>query len=415
MEVCFTSFVKIFDPPAFRLLEGVIAAVQKVPNLHAQRLRWTVTTELAGVNFGLDNLVFTDALPSLRQWAEDLRGLEVRVTSLQCASESNNKIIDYNNSGPAGIGNLTLAVHPPFLSQPDALALHRYLQAEFQQTAGYSISSEEHLRDSKAVIGQLHSALQEITREIARVQADGVATLGRERSVLEKLFEERRAKLEAESSAALAAQREELNERAKQLEAKAKEFDLRDEQLVRRKMLEAIQQELKAAQSPSVSRETTSKRNWIRGVVIGIEIVAASAFAVAASSLLNSGEKPWYSFAAVAIPFGTFFSTAIWFLRWEDRWFRDHANQEFLASRYRADMLRASWTAELAAELQKGKGEIPPELIQAMTRGLFVPSLEAPTEHPLEQVIKLLKRGTELNIKRDELAFRAHEPKKDND
>jgi len=92
---------------------------------------------------------------------------------------------------------------------------------------------------------------------------------------------------------------------------------------------------------------------------------------------------------------------AIYYLKWNDRWFREHADAEFAAKRYKADILRASWIAELAGEWKKTKeGEpLSPLLVDAFTRNLFTDvSVSGPSEHPLDEMTSLLKRASEVQF-----------------
>ena len=115
----------------------------------------------------------------------------------------------------------------------------------------------------------------------------------------------------------------------------------------------------------------------------------------------NSGTVDWHFWVVFASSVATMISTAIYYLKWTDRWFREHADAEFAAKRYKADILRASWLAELAGEWKKTKdGEaLSPLLIEAFSRNLFANvSISNPSEHPLDEVTNLLKRATEVNF-----------------
>jgi hypothetical protein len=67
-----------------------------------------------------------------------------------------------------------------------------------------------------------------------------------------------------------------------------------------------------------------------------------------------------------------FVGVAWFFLRWNDRWFRQHADAEFMFKRLGLDINRASWVVEMAMEWKAEKGtDIPTELLDRLTRNLF--------------------------------------------
>jgi hypothetical protein len=109
----------------------------------------------------------------------------------------------------------------------------------------------------------------------------------------------------------------------------------------------------------------------------------------------------------------TLFATLIYYLKWNDRWFREHAEGEFASKRYKSDMLRASWLAELVSERAQAKQpDLPPELLEAFTQNLFRGSTPlAEAEHPFEQLTSLIKHAKELKIGKGELSLRAGKAK----
>ena len=103
----------------------------------------------------------------------------------------------------------------------------------------------------------------------------------------------------------------------------------------------------------------------------------------------------------------TFVSTLIFYLRWTDHWFKEHSHAEFQNQKFAADILRASWVAELFFEGDTKEGvQLPPELLGSFTRGLFVDNYASSNKHhPIDnlldfaskfQKIKLDKTGCEI-------------------
>lgn len=76
------------------------------------------------------------------------------------------------------------------------------------------------------------------------------------------------------------------------------------------------------------------------------------------------------------------------YIRWVDQWFRQHADEEFRLKRMSLDVDRASWVVETAMEWQaQNKAEIPPQLLEQLTRDLFMTSGQSTgVRHPAEDL-----------------------------
>ena len=78
------------------------------------------------------------------------------------------------------------------------------------------------------------------------------------------------------------------------------------------------------------------------------------------------------------------------------------ADEEFRLKRFELDIDRASWVVEMALEWKDEKGtEIPKELIDRLTRGLFSDQKDAKIpKHPSEELANaLLSASTRLSLK----------------
>ena len=80
-------------------------------------------------------------------------------------------------------------------------------------------------------------------------------------------------------------------------------------------------------------------------------------------------------------------ATIIFYIRWNDSWFRQHADEEFQLKRFELDIDRASWVVEMALEWKDEKGtEIPEELIERFTENLFKDqNIFESAKHPSEE------------------------------
>ncbi len=95
-----------------------------------------------------------------------------------------------------------------------------------------------------------------------------------------------------------------------------------------------------------------------------------------------------------------FVSTAIFYIRWNDLWFKEHANAEFENRKFYVDVVRASWIAELLFEW-KDKKEVPfpDQLITSYTTGLFQNSdIVKTTKHPFDDLKSLAGSVSEIKF-----------------
>ena len=82
----------------------------------------------------------------------------------------------------------------------------------------------------------------------------------------------------------------------------------------------------------------------------------------------------------------------IYYIRWNDLWFRQHADEEFRLKRLDLDIDRASWVVEMALEWSAEKNTgIPQELIDRLTRNLFEGGgLSGEAKHPSQDLASAL-------------------------
>ena len=116
-----------------------------------------------------------------------------------------------------------------------------------------------------------------------------------------------------------------------------------------------------------------------------------------------SGSLGWYFilkplFSGIALA-----AAVIYYIRWSNLWFTQHATEEFRLKRLNLDIDRASWVVEMALEWKDEKGtEIPHELVERLSRNLFTEEhgeTKGP-RHPSEDLASaLLGASTSLSMK----------------
>ena len=93
--------------------------------------------------------------------------------------------------------------------------------------------------------------------------------------------------------------------------------------------------------------------------------------------------------------------TAVFYIRWNDQWFRQHADQEFRLQQLALDVDRAGYATEMLLEWQEDKGgEMPAVMLDRLTAGLFTDQTTvARVRHPSEDVIAaLLKASSSVRV-----------------
>ena len=100
----------------------------------------------------------------------------------------------------------------------------------------------------------------------------------------------------------------------------------------------------------------------------------------------------------------------MYFIRWQDRWAQEHADEEFRLKRLDLDVDRASWLVEMMLEWRGEQGrDIPKELVEKLAAGLFEPSTQRPSaRHPVEDGIAALLSSAaalKLNLPGGELTL----------
>jgi hypothetical protein len=80
------------------------------------------------------------------------------------------------------------------------------------------------------------------------------------------------------------------------------------------------------------------------------------------------------------------------YIKWADNWARQHADEEFKLRQLELDVDRASWLVEMALEWKEERGtEIPKELVDRLSRGLFVKgSSKGEIQHPAQDLASSL-------------------------
>lgn len=240
------------------------------------------------------------------------------------------------------------------------------------------------------------SKLQELNTEILKNQEEfrkeKEKEVSNKKEKLETKFENRREELQEKFET----KEEKLKEEQEKLDEKLKEIDNRESKHVRRQLRKDLKEIFQHRNEQfSLTDGTKNLRRPINifsilllsifgigtaiyGYLLINQILAGS---VQTSILINLGAKQ----LGLALAFG---STAIFYIKWQNKWFEQHAKEEFKLKQYEVDLDRASWLVEMAFEWQEEKGtDIPEMLIDRLSKNLFT-EVEEDEEslHPSEQL-----------------------------
>lgn len=207
-----------------------------------------------------------------------------------------------------------------------------------------------------------------------RKQIDDSLAAGRKKN--EEELRAEREKLVTEATV----KESKLREREAALEERLKAVDDRASHHVRRELRGSMRDELKER---SVKFELTKGTQKLRWPVAATLIVAGAAFLVGAiymaisatEAIKNPAQTNWplIYIAIKQVTFTAGFISILWYaVKWNDRWFREHAEEEFRAKALQLDIERASWVVETALAWKQERGtEMPPALLDRISQNLF--------------------------------------------
>lgn len=181
-----------------------------------------------------------------------------------------------------------------------------------------------------------------------------------------------------------------------------KQFELRNNTAVRRDLLREIKSKIETQSAMQLSKPTSRKRRILHAVCLGTLLLSATFVGWFAYKIGSVTAFDWCYLIPLSTGSLIFVSTGIFYIRWNDQWFRDHARAEMETRKLSADILRASWLAELFFEWEQKKDTaMPPELVSSFTRGLFEFAALEGKLHPADQLHELLKEFSTLKLDKD--------------
>lgn len=244
-------------------------------------------------------------------------------------------------------------------------------------------TKEEHLQNIEELIQKLTTENVEYRKQ-----------LDKEKSDFEK---EVKTKSETEKQKLL----EEIEARENEIKEKEKEIDLSSAKAARRKLRLDIKDKLADEfKSFSLSKDTIKKRRPIHWLFCGM-ILILTGYSIINGFQVFSETAGEYITYKLAISVVALIGAIVFYIRWIDSWFRQHADEEFKLKKLELDIDRASWVYEMAMDWKKDTEiTMSKELVDRLTQGLFVTdSASERVRHPSEDLLATLFGGiSELKV-----------------
>ena len=224
---------------------------------------------------------------------------------------------------------------------------------------------------------------------------------------LEKIYQEKESRLDSSFQEKEAA----LNDRIKGQQAKEAAFDLRENTVVRRAIFDDLLKIIDEQKEVKVSDQTLKKRRVIHSVCGVLGGLGAALLSVGAHKFLNATALDWHLLVPITGGLILTGSTAVFYLRWADQWFRDYAQAEFANRKFKADMSRAAWLVEMFFEWEQKKvTSVPHEIIERLSANLFSAEHHGGTRHPFDDLAGIAKEASKFKIGKTGIEFE-REPK----
>jgi hypothetical protein len=244
---------------------------------------------------------------------------------------------------------------------------------------------------------RVHTEMLEANEAYRRRLEESAAV---DRQNLDTEFQRRRDELDAEQKKEAA-----LSEREAALQTQIAKLDDRSSTHARRD----VRQELKkivAERTASfhLSRDTVRKRAPVHILFIVLILASGTLFALALLGRLPTPTAlaSWLVAFRMSVIGAAFAAAIIFYIRWADHWFRQHADEEMRLKRLELDLDRATWVVEMALEWKREKDtDIPQELVDRLSRNLFESDASSRPRHPGEELASALlgaSSGLSINL-----------------
>jgi hypothetical protein len=273
-----------------------------------------------------------------------------------------------------------------------------------------------------AEINSYYEARDATLTRLETVSSELLFNTQRRLAELDAEFQKRVAKLDQDVAAQRAqlqsefdAKDTELKQRDEAIKTRESEFETRESKYLRRGLRKEMLERLTALSQKFELTQGTRQLRWPVAIFTIILMaffatMTVLSFTQTGAIIKTAGEDisklSWWQVGFLGfkqLGFAAAFLGGAWFfIKWNDRWFRQHADAEFMFKQLELDINRASWVVEMALEWKDEQGlELPPELLERLTRNLFKQSSQDSDgiEAPPDLASVLLGSAATLKIK----------------
>lgn len=286
---------------------------------------------------------------------------------------------------PAAATKSLFAIQSQFVPLNRAAQIKRALgpeMAEFYQRREEGLTRLENL--TRKLVTETHDYRMKLDAEMAQQRQELATSFAEQHQALEKKYAERTTALEV----------------------REQDLDDRSARHARRKLSRALQQKIaERSEKFTLTPDTELKRRPIHRI---FAVLLALTGGLIIRSLLfpataTEGVALWLEVGRLPLGVVGFALTSIFYIRWNDQWFRQHADQEFRLQQLALDVDRAGYVTEMLLEWQEDKGsEMPAVMVDRLTTGLFTDQTKAGTaRHPSEDLTAALMKaagGVRVNL-----------------
>ncbi|MBP0115991.1 hypothetical protein [Bradyrhizobium vignae] len=300
----------------------------------------------------------------------------------------------------------------PSLSAEQRLAIVHFISNKFSHLGGVAGSLDPSTQSTVDLQSIYHGTILKLETSFA----DQIRTITNWTVEQTSQLEQHKLKLTEETNNERKALRDEydrqvqeLRQKEEDLEARRKSLDDRDYVHARRARHIALREIIERRQTNfTLTGDTRKLRTPIHVAMVLLLFALAIANIVNVQILLPIVQR-----GEIGLPFGWaiakqtlltagFLGAILFYIRWMNRWFEQHASAEFLLKQFELDVDRASWVVETAMEWRRDQNEeLPTALLDGITRNLFSSPNGLPDVHSAADDLAsaLLGNASQLKLK----------------
>lgn len=285
---------------------------------------------------------------------------------------------------PVDLSRALAAIQGQFVPMNRAEAMERALGpelAEFYRLREEGLSQLENL--TQKLIKDTHNYRMQLDAEAVQHKQKLTESLEARDQALDSKYQERNA---------------ELDSREQELYRLRQDLDDRSARHARREQSRALQKKIsERSENFTLTPATQRKRLPVHAIFTVLLGLSACLIGSSLATPVTATEGAAFWLGLGRFPLGAlgFALTALFYIRWTDQWFRQHANQEFKLQQLALDVDRAGYATEMLMEWQEDKGgEMPAILVDRLTAGLFTDQgAVTRVRHPSEDATAALLRA----------------------